>query len=88
MACFNKYQTKQLHTHSSTCTHSSWWRVLGWVTTICAYKMIELHETRYQVIIIIINLLMTMIIKKNYENLAFALNHQFGVFSPLQCSIM
>jgi len=29
----NKYQTKQLHAHTYTCTHNSWWLVLGWVTT-------------------------------------------------------
>jgi len=29
---YNKYQTKQLHAHKYTCTHNSWWLVLGWVT--------------------------------------------------------
>jgi len=33
MDCYNKYQTKQLHAHTYTCTHNSWWLVLGWVTT-------------------------------------------------------
>jgi len=28
----NKYQTKQLHAHTYTFTHNSWW-LLGWVTT-------------------------------------------------------
>jgi len=27
---YNKYQTKQLHAHTYTCTHNSWWLVLGW----------------------------------------------------------
>jgi len=30
---YNKYQTKQLHAHTNTYTHNSWWLVLGWVTT-------------------------------------------------------
>jgi len=30
---YNKYQTKQLHAHTYTCTHNSWWLVLGCVTT-------------------------------------------------------
>jgi len=30
---YNKYQTKQLHAHTYTCTHNSWWLVLGWVNT-------------------------------------------------------
>jgi len=30
---YNNYQTKQLHAHTYTCTHNSWWLVLGWVTT-------------------------------------------------------
>jgi len=30
---YNKYQTKQLHTHTYTCTHNSWWLELSWVTT-------------------------------------------------------
>jgi len=29
---YKKYQTKQLHAHTYTCTHNSWWLVLGWVT--------------------------------------------------------
>ena len=29
---YNKYQTKQFHTHIH-CTHNSWWLLLGWVTT-------------------------------------------------------
>jgi len=29
---YNKYQTKQLHEHTYTCTHNSWWLVLGWMT--------------------------------------------------------
>jgi len=29
---YNKYQSKQLHAHTYTCTHNSWWLVLGWVT--------------------------------------------------------
>jgi len=28
----NKYRTKP-YTHKHTCTHTSWWLVLGWVTT-------------------------------------------------------
>jgi len=29
---YNKYQTKQFHAHTYTCTHN-WWLVLGYVTT-------------------------------------------------------
>jgi len=30
---YNKYQTKQLHARPNTCTYTSWWLVLGWMTT-------------------------------------------------------
>jgi len=33
MVRYNKYQSKQLHAHTYTCTHNSWWIVLVWVTT-------------------------------------------------------
>jgi len=33
MGRYNKYWTKQLNTHTYTCTHTSWWLVLGWVNT-------------------------------------------------------
>jgi len=36
---YNKYQTKQLHAHTYTCTHDSWWLVLGWVTTKEYYRI-------------------------------------------------
>jgi len=32
MERYTKYQTKQLHAHTYTCTHNSGWLALGWVT--------------------------------------------------------